>query len=972
MDRLTRKYSVSLKTSNTRVIGHWLNIRLFEANLKKILLEKEKPEAKRVEDEGEMEKLAGYYKEDKAGRVHVLSAGNHKEGGASREKVEPIHTEADRGKLAGDMEVAKSSSKSAGDHLDSERPTSTTFEQQGIPNTEEFRGYDPTASKQQTEQKSVEDEARSMMQSQATLQLTGPNTKQGSVMSRSVTTRMSMSDRKSPELSLDGDAVRYQSKEDKEFQGHEKNGTHEKVPSRRQRNLYVEDTDSNQQGARRHESTNKENHANEKSLLRESLTVKIHGSTASLPSPDENYFDAPEAPIQVEVKPKTPVHRERTTQKPAVQRTVSAEEVQQIDRNAGYQAQRSYDGAQDWMSTANKNQGDDMHQVPHMMHQGSQGGREGKKEYTDTKQLRDVHQRDQTSVQVPELREHQGSDHLRGAHRHTYESVCDEALEAQGEASADPDKARRDSTKASDVDQGATKKLILRRRPHSYEDVDVPNQNQDVARPATKEHDDEDDYEEMAGWQRDHQLSHDDQVQRKAEFPKPDENASQGARERSSSMPKAGHSELKHVQSDFYNQQINETPIMCAYLKRREDIPKPIESKYNVNVVIGEGIRISGENQQKLMTAVQRLQEALDEVRKEYEVQKSDQVPRKMIPDVNTFISSHSVDVACVFDQETQRVICMGPEADKAIAKVNLVMHEGVLHEEVVQLDMDVMKYIAHFNLLPIESGIKTNMQMDDGMEVAKITFKSENKARVQALKEQIIQTTENISSDMLKEVALAHNPSKKFRSRLENQFPNVFIDCHEECIELTGPKASVYRAKKEIEARFKEGAVDAPSSPPPEVDIKRLSQSVGASVTSTTPMSFRSLNGKLHVHALVHDITRMQVDIIVNAANEKLGHGGGVALAIAKAAGKELQDDCKNFTKGSKIKVTNHYLSKPGHLMCKHVMHAVGPIWDKKGDQKKNEKVCDQLRETFKKCLETADSMTCRSIAIPPISAGK
>ena len=508
----------------------------------------------------------------------------------------------------------------------------------------------------------------------------------------------------------------------------------------------------------------------------------------------------------------------------------------------------------------------------------------------------------------------------------------------------------RDSAKASGVDQGAEGMHLIRRHRHSYENIDDDIQDQVPARPATEEHDDdEDEYEEIGDGLKDQQ----------------------GARERNSSMQNAGHSEPNHVQSGIYDQQIDVTPIMCAYLQTREDIVKPVETKYDVKVTISDNIlRISGDERRKLVRAALRLEEALDEVCKEYKVQKSNPVPREKIQDIRKLIDSHSMDAACVFDQETQRVICMGLEADKAIAKVNLVMH-GVLHEEVVELAMDVMKYIGHFNLLPIESGIIMNMQMDEGMEVAKLTFKSKNKACVQTLKEQFIQTIVNIESNMLKEVVLAHNPSGKFRSKLENQFPDVFIDCHEEYIELTGPKASVYRAKKEIEASFKEEAMGAPSYPLPEA-IKRRSQSVGASVTSITPMSFRSSNGKLHVHALVHDITRMQVDIIVNDANEKLDHGGGVALAIATAAGKELQDDCKKFIKGSKkIKVTNHWLSKPGHLRCKQVMHAVGPKWDRSGD-KKSEKVCDQLRETFNKCLGTADSMNCRSIAIPPVSAGR
>ena len=95
--------------------------------------------------------------------------------------------------------------------------------------------------------------------------------------------------------------------------------------------------------------------------------------------------------------------------------------------------------------------------------------------------------------------------------------------------------------------------------------------------------------------------------------------------------------------------------------------------------------------------------------------------------------------------------------------------------------------------------------------------------------------------------------------------------------------------------------------------------------------MSFKSIYSDLKIHALNYDITKMHVDIIVNAANGGLMHVGGVAQAIAKAAGRALETDCNNrVMKKGPLKVTENYISKAGHLPCKGIMHAVGPDQNK------------------------------------------
>ena len=120
-------------------------------------------------------------------------------------------------------------------------------------------------------------------------------------------------------------------------------------------------------------------------------------------------------------------------------------------------------------------------------------------------------------------------------------------------------------------------------------------------------------------------------------------------------------------------------------------------------------------------------------------------------------------------------------------------------------------------------------------------------------------------------------------------------------------------------------------------------------------------------------DITTLKVDAIVNAANARLKHGGGVARAIAEKAGQELQRECQNFiTKGErKLNVTGTFVSTGGKLPAKHVIHAVGPKWSYYGDVKSEECARD-LRLTILNCLLEANRQGCRSIAIPSISAGK
>jgi len=110
-------------------------------------------------------------------------------------------------------------------------------------------------------------------------------------------------------------------------------------------------------------------------------------------------------------------------------------------------------------------------------------------------------------------------------------------------------------------------------------------------------------------------------------------------------------------------------------------------------------------------------------------------------------------------------------------------------------------------------------------------------------------------------------------------------------------------------------------------------------------------------------DITRLDVDAIVNAANSRLLPGGGVCGAIHRAAGPELAEACAKISgcPTGEVRIT------PGfRLKAKHVIHAVGPVWN---GGKSNEDAL--LAGAYRHSLELARDHGVRSIAFPAISAG-
>lgn len=126
----------------------------------------------------------------------------------------------------------------------------------------------------------------------------------------------------------------------------------------------------------------------------------------------------------------------------------------------------------------------------------------------------------------------------------------------------------------------------------------------------------------------------------------------------------------------------------------------------------------------------------------------------------------------------------------------------------------------------------------------------------------------------------------------------------------------------------------------------------------------FLIVNGR-EIHLLQGDITELEVDAIVNAANEHLAHGGGVAGAIARKGGPTVQAESDAWVRSHGIvKTGTAAVTGAGRLKARRIIHAVGPVYGSGDEDAK-------LASAVRAALMRAEEFGLSSVAFPAISTG-
>ncbi|CAH1784889.1 unnamed protein product [Owenia fusiformis] len=313
-------------------------------------------------------------------------------------------------------------------------------------------------------------------------------------------------------------------------------------------------------------------------------------------------------------------------------------------------------------------------------------------------------------------------------------------------------------------------------------------------------------------------------------------------------------------------------------------------------------------------------------------------------------------------------------------------------HQLELQLERIVLKYLRKKKkeqLKVIRENYDVTFNITDGDQYSTLTvLPGKGKTpQIQKGYDALINTYQDLAFTTSQDKITVSHEDLKDNSKVQkivkdSQATEILIHINDNVIEIMGPKGKIQKAMFDVKKalgynmKTREEEENELDSEENKVDLRsgrQLSVPRETSLISPGNLNFTTTEG-IKVSVYRGDITLQTTHVIVNAANSRLNHGGGVAGAIAKAGGYKIQKDSDDLMKNRNHKPLDvseavyTTVPKTNNLKCKYIVHAVGPRWERYPDKARCR---DLLTRTFYNSLGTASSLKANSVTIPAISSG-
>ncbi|XP_065107600.1 protein mono-ADP-ribosyltransferase PARP9 [Paramisgurnus dabryanus] len=190
--------------------------------------------------------------------------------------------------------------------------------------------------------------------------------------------------------------------------------------------------------------------------------------------------------------------------------------------------------------------------------------------------------------------------------------------------------------------------------------------------------------------------------------------------------------------------------------------------------------------------------------------------------------------------------------------------------------------------------------------------------------------------------------------------------------IPLTAEQSSILRKCRSAYCKAVETKFDCTAILHNLEDSDSFGGNASNAVLAAELRCYTKLPGGVKVSVWKDDLTRHKVDAVVNAANENLNHGGGLALALSLAGGPMIQLCSDQIIKAKgKVPTGEAVVTPPGNLPCKSIIHAVGPCLSPYPGQREVDKAAPVLSQTVRSILNIVEHEKISSVAIPALSSG-